>query len=142
MRKYLVAVVALSLVGMMPAVSEARPTKAAVQIGAKCTKSGATTKVGSTNVICKQNSKKVLVWTKVVETQECKAAKARYATQLKSYQDIVAKIGEAKAAAAGLTGAEADKLRAQISETEDSVKLLQTLVDSLSGLTLQICKLG
>lgn len=142
MRKSLVAVVVLSLVGLLPAASSASPMKAAVKIGAKCTKSGATAKVGSTNVICKRNSMKVLVWTKVVESTECKAAKVQYASQQKAYADIVAKIAEARTAAAGLTGVEGDALRTQINSTEESVKPLKTLVDQLAALTTQICKLG
>lgn len=143
MRKSIVAVLALSLVAALPSIATASTTKAAVKIGAKCTKSGATSKVGSTKVVCKLNTKKVLVWTKVVvESAECKAAKAQYATQQKAYADIIAKIAEAKTAAAGLSGAEADALRAQINATEQSVKPLETLVTQLATLTTQICKLG
>lgn len=141
MRKPVIAALAaLSLV--LPGVAHATTAKAAVKIGAKCTKSGATSKVGSTNVICKKNSKSVLVWTKVVESADCKSAKANYATQQKTYSDIVAKIADAKKAAGNLTGADADALRAQIASTEASLPSLKSLVDQLALLTTQICKLG
>lgn len=143
MRKFVTAVIALSMVGMLPAASSAAPVKSVVKIGAKCTKLNATAKIGSTKVVCKRNAKKVLVWTKVVvETAECKSAKAQFVTQQKAYADIVAKIAEARAAAAGLSGAEADLLKAQINATEESVKPLKAMVDQLSSLTTEICKLG
>lgn len=125
---------------LMPALPTAAQA-ATAKLGAKCTKAGATAKAGSVTLVCKK-SKGKLVWQKYVETAECKQAKAQYTLQLKSYQDIIAKITEARAATTGLTGADADALRKQIDATEESVKPLKSLVDQLAALTTQICKLG
>lgn len=142
MRKSVFAIVAALSLAVTPTVASAATTKAAVKVGAKCTKSGATAKVGSTSVVCKKNSRKVLVWTKVVESKDCKDAKANYATQLKTYNDIVAKVADAQQAAATLAGAQGDALKAQIASTEASLPSLKTLVDQLSLLTAEICRLG
>lgn len=133
-----VAVMLMLLVAaFLPSTSASAAT---AKLGAKCTKAGATAKSGSLTLVCKKNSKGKLVWQKYVESADCKAAKAKYAGQLAQYNDIIAKIAEAKTAAASLTGPDADVLKAQIAGTEESAKQLKILVDSLASLTLQLCK--
>lgn len=135
----LIAMVVVLFAALAPASSAQAAT---AKLGSTCKKAGLTAKVGLAQLVCKKNARGKLVWQKYVESADCKQAKAQYATQLKAYEDILAKIAQARAAAGSITGTDADVLRKQIDATEESVRPLKVLVDQLSALSIQICKLG
>lgn len=130
------------LIFLLPTFVPASASAATAKIGASCSKAGATATTATARLVCKKNSRGKLVWQKYVESADCLQAKAQYANQLRAYQDIITKIAEARTAAAGLSGTQAEQLRIQINGTEEAAKQLKALVDSLAGLTAQICKLG
>lgn len=147
----LTATLALALVGPVQAarISETQATtavastavKAVVKVGARCTKLNAKAKVGSTQLVCKRVNGK-LIWSKVKISADCKAAREQYAVQTKSYQDIITQTNAAKASLAGLTGADADALRAQITELEKALGSLAPVLRQFKIATEQICALS